>query len=74
MKLRLRLQLAPAARVVDEVQSAGVPEPGTWVKLGPTVRPVISSETLPLLPMVSDWGLSALVWPTAVAAKLRVGG
>ena len=37
-KLRLRLQVAPGVSVKLAVQSAGVPEPGTWTKFGPVTR------------------------------------
>ena len=77
MKLTLRLQLAPGWSEKLLVQSAGVPEPATCSKeFEPMLRPgaTASSNWLPMFCTVTDCGLSVLVLPKAVAAKLNVGG
>jgi len=65
VKLTLRLQLAPGASEKPLVQSAGVPEPATFVKFVPTVRPGATAfkDWLPMFCAVTDFGLSALVLP-----------
>jgi hypothetical protein len=75
-KSMLRLQLAPAASEKLLVQSAGVPEPATFVKFVPTVRPGATAfnDWLPMFCAVTDFGLSVLVLPSTVGAKLNVGG
>ena len=40
-KLMLRLQAVPGVREKLLLQSAGDPEPTTWTKSVPTVRPVV---------------------------------
>ena len=73
VKLRLRLQAVPGARAVA-VQSAGVPLPLTRVKFAPTVSELMVKDALPLLETVRDCGLSELVKPVWVGAKVKDGG
>src|ERR1700694_3341814 len=70
----LRLQRAPGVSEKLLVQSAGVPEPGTWRKFVPTIRPgaMAVSGWLPTFWMVTDCG--ALVVPTAIFPKSNVAG
>ena len=70
-KLRARLQLAPSVRL--DVAEQFVP-PVAAVQLAGTVSPLTVSVALPLLATVTVCGLSLLVWPTTVLAKLRLGG
>jgi hypothetical protein len=74
VKLRLRLQFSPEVREELLLQSAGVPEPAICAKLEPTVSPLSETGPLPIFSTVTDCGLSLLVLPTGVAAKLRAGG
>ena len=76
VKEKLRLHSAPGAREKPPVQSAGVPEPATRLKS-------VVSESTGLFPMrvalpkfcsCKDCGLSLLVVPTTVGAKLSDGG
>jgi hypothetical protein len=83
LKSMAALQLAPAVRVyaVDElvlvcVQVEALSQPKFAATLG--LYPVMGSGkvrvALPLLATVTVCGLSVLVEPTAVVAKVRVGG
>src|SRR5579863_6960001 len=73
VKLMLRLQLAPGPSEKLLVQSAGLPEPVTCTKFAPMLSPggTAFNNWLPMFCTVTDCGLSALVLPTFVAAKLR---
>ena len=77
MKPILRLQLAPGTSEKLLVQSAGVPEPGTcWKEFAPMLKPGATAAKVwvPMFCTVTDCGLSVLVLPSTVAAKLNVGG
>jgi hypothetical protein len=66
VKLILRLQLVPGASEKLLVQSLGVPEPATCLKLWPTLRPgeTAFSNRVPIFWIATDCGLSVLVLPT----------
>src|SRR5208337_2204980 len=75
--MTLRLQLAPGASEKVVVQSGGVPGPAACSKeVEPILRPGATalSDRLPMFCTVTDCGLSLLVLPTAVEAKLNDGG
>jgi hypothetical protein len=74
LKLMLRLHCAAGASELLAAQSSRVPLPATWFQLALTEREVRSSVALPLFWIWVDCGLSLLVWPTMVAAKLNGGG
>ena len=75
-KSMLRLQLAFAASEKLDVQSGGVPLPVARVKSAGRVRPGATavSAALPKFSTVTVCGLSLLVEPTFVEAKLNDGG
>ena len=75
-KLMLRLQVAPGVSEKVLLQSAGVPEPVTWRKFGPvTTSPgaTAANDWLPMFWTITDCGLSLLVPPGGVDAKLKLG-
>src|SRR5271170_6672597 len=76
VKSRLRLHSAPGAReTVLMVQSGTMPGPGTTVKSVVSLRlPLLVSGALPMFWNWMDCGLSLLVEPTLVEAKLSEGG
>jgi hypothetical protein len=75
VKLTLKLQLAPGVSEKLLVQSEGVPEPATCMKLAPTLKPGATafSAWLPMFSTITDCELPGLL-PTTAGAKLSVGG
>jgi len=74
VKLISRLHVAPGTSENPVVQSGVGPEPNICEKSGPTVIEVSTSAWLPEFWITTDCGLSLLVDPTEVLAKLNVGG
>src|SRR5271170_4402620 len=74
VKLMPKLQFAPGNSEKVLVQFVGAPEPAT--KFALTLKPGETSFScsLPMFCIVTDCGLSVLVLPTAVEAKVNVGG
>src|SRR5271163_3753036 len=70
----LKSQLAPDISEKLVVQSAG--EPVTCAKFTGMLKPGVTAVNnwLPMFCTVTDCGLSVLVLPTAVEAKVNVGG